>query len=108
MGALPAFWSCGYWISTWVTNAAISIAAVSYLSTLSPGFFAVRASPRRRDRCRCSRQSPVSVRMFRAACNLTSVLGSCLIAAMVIALIVLGNGDQQAQFARRRSRPTER
>src|SRR5262245_51100117 len=41
MGAPPAFfvmWS--YWISTWVTNAAISIAAVSYLSTLAPNFFA--------------------------------------------------------------------
>ena len=38
LGAPPAFlvmWS--YWISTWVTNAAISIAAVSYLSTLAPG-----------------------------------------------------------------------
>src|SRR5690349_4608865 len=42
MGAPPAFlvmWS--YWISTWVTNSTIAIAAVSYLSTLAPGFFAV-------------------------------------------------------------------
>jgi len=41
LGEPPAFfvlWS--YWIATWVTNAAISIAAVSYLSTLAPGFFA--------------------------------------------------------------------
>src|SRR5512139_2112356 len=44
LGAPPAFfvmWS--YWISTWVTNAAIAIAAVSYLSSLAPGFFAVTA-----------------------------------------------------------------
>lgn len=41
LGAPTAFfvmWS--YWISTWVTNAAISIAAVSYLSTLAPATFA--------------------------------------------------------------------
>src|SRR5215212_4253826 len=40
-GEPPAFfvmWS--YWISTWVTNAAISIAAVSYLSSLAPSLFA--------------------------------------------------------------------
>src|ERR1044072_9463912 len=40
LGAPPAFfvmWS--YWISTWVTNSAIAIAAVSYLSSLAPGAF---------------------------------------------------------------------
>jgi APA family basic amino acid/polyamine antiporter len=36
--AFFVMWS--YWISTWVTNAAISIAAVSYLSTLAPEAFA--------------------------------------------------------------------
>lgn len=36
--AFLVMWS--YWISTWVTNAAISIAAVSYLSTLAPDVFA--------------------------------------------------------------------
>lgn len=36
--AFFVMWS--YWISTWVTNAAISIAAVSYLSTLAPDVFA--------------------------------------------------------------------
>ena len=35
--AFFVMWS--YWISTWVTNAAISIAAVSYLSTLAPDGF---------------------------------------------------------------------
>jgi APA family basic amino acid/polyamine antiporter len=41
LGAPAAFfvmWS--YWISTWVTNAAVAIGAVSYLSSLAPGFFA--------------------------------------------------------------------
>ncbi|HEX8574329.1 MAG TPA: APC family permease [Allosphingosinicella sp.] len=40
LGAPAAFfvmWS--YWISSWVTNAAVSIGAVSYLSSLAPGFF---------------------------------------------------------------------
>src|SRR5687768_12673461 len=46
LGEPPAFfvvWS--YWISTWVTNAAISIAAVSYLSSLAPAAFASPAVP---------------------------------------------------------------
>jgi APA family basic amino acid/polyamine antiporter len=41
LGEPPAFfvmWS--YWIAAWVTNAAISIAAVSYLSSLAPAAFA--------------------------------------------------------------------
>jgi APA family basic amino acid/polyamine antiporter len=41
LGAPAAFfvmWS--YWISTWVTNAAVAIGAVSYLSSFAPGFFA--------------------------------------------------------------------
>ncbi|HEU0097731.1 MAG TPA: amino acid permease [Allosphingosinicella sp.] len=40
LGAPAAFfvmWS--YWISTWVTNAAVAIGAVSYLSSLAPAFF---------------------------------------------------------------------
>lgn len=41
LGPAAAFfvmWS--YWISSWVTNAAVAIGAVSYLSSLAPGFFA--------------------------------------------------------------------
>jgi APA family basic amino acid/polyamine antiporter len=41
LGEPPAFfvmWS--YWIAAWVTNAAISIAAVSYLGSLAPALFA--------------------------------------------------------------------
>jgi APA family basic amino acid/polyamine antiporter len=104
LGAPPAFfvmWS--YWISTWVTNAAISIAAVSYLSSLAPGFFALPAV--------APLTAIVFVAIFTAvACTgahvsggvqiLTSVLKIMpLVAAMVIALMVIGGGDQPAQFA---------
>jgi len=104
LGAPPAFfvmWS--YWISIWVTNAAIAIAAVSYLSSLAPGFFAVPAV------------APLSaiafVFLFTAvACTgahvsgrvqiVTSVLKIMpLVAAMVIALMVFGQGDAPAEFA---------
>jgi APA family basic amino acid/polyamine antiporter len=104
MGAPPAFfvmWS--YWISTWITNSTIAIAAVSYLSTLAPGFFAAPGV------------APLTAIAFVAfftaiACTgaktsgkvqiLTSVLKIMpLIAAMVIALMVLGQGQQTAEFA---------
>lgn len=104
LGAPPAFfvmWS--YWISTWVTNAAIAIAAVSYLSSLAPGFFAVAAI------------APLTAILFVAiftavACTGAHVSGGVqiftsvlkimpLVAAMVIALMVLGKGDHAAQLA---------
>ncbi len=104
LGSPPAFlvmWA--YWISIWVTNAAIAIAAVSYLSTLAPGFFATTAV------------APLFAIAFVilftiVACTgahvsggvqiLTSVLKVMpLVAAMVIALIVIGGGDQPAEFA---------
>jgi APA family basic amino acid/polyamine antiporter len=104
LGEPPAFfvmWS--YWISTWVTNSAIAVAAVSYLSTLAPGFFAIPGI------------APLIAIAFVAfftavACTGAHVSGGVqiftsvlkimpLLAAMVIALIVLGHGDQQAQFA---------
>jgi APA family basic amino acid/polyamine antiporter len=104
MGAPPAFFVMwAYWISTWVTNSAIAIAAVSYLSTLAPGFFSTPGI------------APLTAIAFVAlftgvACTgaqvsgrvqiLTTVLKIMpLIAAMVIALIVLGQGDHQAQMA---------
>ena len=104
LGAPPAFlvmWS--YWISTWVTNSAISIAAVSYLSTLAPSFFAIPGV--------APLFAIAFVALFTAiACTgahvsggvqiLTSVLKVMpLIAAMVIAVMVLGQGDHQAQMA---------
>jgi len=104
LGEPPAFfvmWS--YWISTWVTNAAIAIAAVSYLSTLAPAYFAAPAVP--------ALAAIAFVAFFTVvACSgarvsggvqiVTSVLKILpLIAAMVIALIVLGHGDKAAEFA---------
>lgn len=104
LGAPPAFlvmWS--YWISTWVTNSAISIAAVSYLSTLAPSFFATPGV--------APLFAIAFVALFTAiACTgahvsggvqiLTSVLKVMpLIAAMVIAIMVLGQGEQQPQLA---------
>lgn len=104
LGSPPAFlvmWS--YWISIWVTNSAIAIAAVSYLSSLAPGFFATPAVP--------ALTAIAFVALFTAvACTgartsgkvqiLTSVLKIMpLVAAMVIALIVFGGGGQPAEFA---------
>ena len=104
LGEPPAFfvvWS--YWISTWVTNAAISIAAVSYLSSLAPAAFASPAVP--------ALAAVGFVVLFTiVACTGARVSGSVqivtsvlkilpLIAAMVIALMVLGQGDQPAKFA---------
>jgi APA family basic amino acid/polyamine antiporter len=104
LGAPPAFlvmWA--YWISIWVTNSAISIAAVSYLSSLAPGFFAAPGVP--------ALTAIAFVALFTGvACTgaqtsgkvqiLTSVLKVMpLVAAMVIALIVFGQGEQPAQFS---------
>lgn len=104
LGAPPAFlvmWS--YWISIWVTNAAIAVAAVSYLSSLAPEAFANPMVP--------ALAAIVFVALFTAtACTgahvsgrvqiLTSILKVLpLVAAMVIALIAVGQGDQPAQFA---------
>jgi len=104
LGEPPAFfvmWS--YWISTWVTNAAISIAAVSYLSSLAPEAFASPAVP--------ALAAIGFVVLFTiVACTGARVSGSVqivtsvlkvlpLIAAMVIAVMVIGGGDQPAEFA---------
>ena len=101
LGEPPAFfvmWS--YWISTWVTNAAIAIAAVSYLSTLAPAAFAAPAVP--------AVAAIGFVVLFAAiACSgartsggvqiVTSILKLLpLIAAIVIALAVLGGGGEAA------------
>jgi len=104
LGRAPAFfvmWS--YWISIWVTNAAISIAAVSYLSSLAPAAFSAPGV--------AAVAAIGFVLLFTAvACSgartsggvqlVTSVIKVLpLIAAVVIAAMVLGRGDQPAQFA---------
>ena len=101
LGEPPAFfiiWS--YWIATWVTNAAISIAAVSYLSSLAPAAFA-----------RTGVDALVSIAFVvlftvvvlggaRSAGRVqvvTSILKVLpLIAAVVIALLVFGGGGHAA------------
>ena len=104
LGEPPAFfvmWS--YWISIWVTNAAISIAAISYLSTLAPETFAAPGV--------AALVAIGFVMLFTAvACSgartsgrvqiVTSILKLLpLIAAIVIALMVLGQGQKAAEFA---------
>ena len=99
----PAFfvmWS--YWISTWVTNAAISIAAVSYLSSLAPATFAAPGV--------AAGSAIAFVVLFAAIAStgartsgrvqvVTSVLKVLpLIAAVVIAVLVLGRGQAAPQF----------
>ena len=103
LGAPPAFfvmWS--YWISIWVTNAAISIAAVSYLSSLAPALFAPPGV--------AAGAAVAFVILFAAvACSgartsggvqiVTSILKVMpLIAAVVIAVTVVGGGDRPARF----------
>ena len=104
LGEPPAFfvmWS--YWISIWVTNAAISIAAVSYLSSLAPAFFAPPG---------VSALAAIGfVVLFAAIASrgartsggvqiVTSILKVMpLIAAIVIAATVLGSGTPTAEFA---------
>lgn len=104
LGAPSAFfvmWS--YWISTWVTNAAISIAAVSYLSSLAPSAFTGTGVP--------ALAAIAFVMLFIAiACRGARATGSVqvvttilkllpLIAAIVIAIVVLGGGGEPAAFA---------
>ena len=94
-------WS--YWISAWVTNATISVAAISYLSSLAPEMFARPGV------------APLAaigfVLLFSAiACRgartsggvqiVTSMLKLLpLIAAIVIAIWVVGSGGETAAFA---------
>ena len=104
LGSPPAFlvmWA--YWISIWVTNSAIAIAAVSYLSSLAPGFFAAPGISALTAIAFVALFTGVACAGARTSGRvqiLTSILKVMpLVAAMVIALIVFGQGDQPAQFA---------
>ena len=104
LGAPPAFfvmWS--YWISTWVTNAAISIAAVSYLSTLAPETFAhtgVAAGAAIGFVILFTVVALSGARTSGGVQVVTSILKVLpLIAAVVIAVLVLGRGEEAAQMA---------
>jgi basic amino acid/polyamine antiporter, APA family len=101
LGEPPAFfvmWS--YWISTWVTNAAIAIAAVSYLSTLAPQTFAhsgVAAGVAIGFVVLFAAIALTGARTAGSVQIVTSILKVMpLIAAIVIAVLVLGRGEHAA------------
>jgi len=104
LGDAPAFfvmWS--YWISTWVTNAAISIAAVSYLSSLAPEFFAhqgVAAAFAIAFVLLFTFVATTGARTSGGVQVVTSFLKVLpLIAAVVIALLFIGGGGEPARLA---------
>jgi len=104
LGEPPAFfvmWS--YWIATWVTNAAIAIAAVSYLSSLAPAAFAHAGVAALTSIGFVVLFTAVVLTGARSAGSvqvITSMLKVLpLIAAVVIALMVFGGGGQPAQHA---------
>jgi basic amino acid/polyamine antiporter, APA family len=106
LGEPPAFfvmWS--YWIATWVTNAAIAIAAVSYLSSLAPAVFAPTGVSAFASVGFVILFTAIVLSGARAAGSvqvITSMLKVIpLIAAFLIALLVLGGGGEAA-----RSTPT--
>ena len=106
LGEAPAFfvmWS--YWISIWVTTATISVAAVSYLSSLAPQAFAVPGA---------SALAAIAFLLLFVvvACSgakksggvqvVTSFLKLVpLIAAILIAVVVIGGGHAPASFSSR-------
>ena len=99
--AFFVMWS--YWISIWVTNAGLSIAAVSYLSSLAPETFAAPGV--------AALVAIAFVILFAAiACTgartaggvqiVTSILKTLpLAAAIVIAVMVLGGGGEVAEYS---------
>jgi APA family basic amino acid/polyamine antiporter len=104
LGEPPAFfvmWS--YWIATWVTNAAIAIAAVSYLSSLAPAAFAHTGVAALMSIGFVVLFTVIVLSGARSAGHvqvITSMLKVLpLIAAVVIALLVFGGGGQAAPTA---------
>jgi APA family basic amino acid/polyamine antiporter len=104
LGEPPGFfvmWS--YWIATWVTNAAISIAAVSYLSSLAPATFAhTGVAALAAIGCVILFTAVVlsGARTAGGVQVVTSMLKVLpLMAAVVIALLVFGGGGHAAPAA---------
>src|SRR4051794_33861928 len=97
LGDPPAFFVMwAYWIAAWVTNAAISIAAVSYLSSLAPAVFAQTGVAALASIGWVILFTAVVLTGARTAGSvqvITSMLKVLpLIAAVVIALLVFGGG----------------
>jgi APA family basic amino acid/polyamine antiporter len=104
LGDPPAFFVMwAYWIAAWVTNAAISIAAVSYLSSLAPGVFAHTGMAALASIACVIVFTAIVLSGARAAGSVqvvTSMLKVLpLIAAVVIALLVFGGGGHAAAAA---------
>jgi basic amino acid/polyamine antiporter, APA family len=93
-------WS--YWISAWVTNATISVAAVSYLSSLAPALFARPGVAPLAAVGFVLLFTAIALRGARTSGRVqivTSILKLLpLIAAIVIAIWVLGSGGETAVF----------
>jgi APA family basic amino acid/polyamine antiporter len=97
LGDPPAFFVMwAYWIAAWVTNAAISIAAVSYLSSLAPALFAHTGVAAVASIGWVILFTAVVLSGARTAGSvqvITSILKVLpLIAAVIIALLVFGGG----------------
>ncbi|WP_051531729.1 amino acid permease [Sphingomonas sp. URHD0057] len=104
LGEPPAFFVMwAYWIAAWVTNAAISIAAVSYLSSLAPAAFAHTGVAALAAIGWVIVFTAVVLSGARTAGSVqvvTSMLKVLpLIAAVVIALVVFGGGGHAAPAA---------
>jgi len=99
--AFFVMWS--YWISIWVTNAALSIAAVSYLSSLAPATFATPGVATLVAISFVILFAGVACTGARTAGGVqivTSILKTLpLAAAIVIAVMVLGGGGEVAEYS---------
>lgn len=100
-GPLAGFfvmWS--YWISLWVTNAAVAIGVVSYLQPFAPAFFARPAAGPLVAMALVVMMTGIALRGVRAAGSVqiaTSVLKLLPLFAVIVAVfVVLGSADSSA------------
>jgi len=100
-GPLAGFfvmWS--YWISLWVTNAAVAIGVVSYLQPFAPAFFARPAAGPLVAMALVVMMTGIALRGVRAAGSVqiaTSILKLLPLFAVIVAVfVVLGSADSSA------------
>jgi len=98
MAGFFVMWS--YWISQWVTNAALAIGIVSYLSMFAPGFFAQPGIGPLVAMGFVVLMTAIAMRGVRATGGvqiLTTVLKLLPLFAVIVAVfVVLGSGDSSA------------
>lgn len=106
-GPLPAFLvSLSYWISVWVANAAISIAAVSYLSLFAPGIASVSGLPAILAVALVWAVTLINLRGARSAGGfqiVTMALKLIPLAAVIVIAVLLIGGVGEAEVAPFRS-----